>query len=54
MELDSFQWAFVAAVAEKNGDEEARRHADGKCEEQVRKELAEERLWQRRLHGKEW
>jgi len=45
MNLDSFQWAFVEAVARKNGDKDVERYAERKCDEQVRREIAERRSW---------
>ena len=51
--MDAFQWAFVAAVAERDGRLEAKRMADTECGKAIRREMGENRQWQRRLHGKE-
>ena len=51
--MDAFQMAFVAEVARRNGDEEIAKHFDAKCEERIRREIEENRTWQRELHGKE-
>jgi len=52
--MDAFQWAFVAAVAEKGGDVAVKRMADAECGKAVRRSIVENRQWQRKLRGKEW
>lgn len=53
-ELDSMQWAFVAAVARKNGNDEQARYFEDKSEQTMKREIADNRAWRRRLNGKEW
>jgi hypothetical protein len=53
-ELDSMQWAFVAAVARKNGNDEQARYFEDKSKQTMKREIADNRAWRRRLNGKEW
>lgn len=48
-QLDSLQWAIVAYIAKKNGNKAAEKYADRKCDEEIKREIAENREWQRQL-----
>lgn len=49
MTMDAFQLALVAEVARRNGQEDTAKHFDKMCEDKVRKDVAANREWRRRL-----
>ena len=51
--MDALQLAIVAEIARRNGQERTAREFERKSEQAVRREIAENREWQRKLHGKE-
>lgn len=51
--MDAFEMAFCAEVARRNGDARAAEHFDVECGRAVSREIAANREWSRKLHGKE-